>query len=399
MIQFKVQYNPKNRLRKDGTAQVFIFAYQSQISKEGKILRKKGRLLIPTEIFLKPIQWITKHSKVAHHPNALLLNQKITTQLSAIQRFCIDREVSKGIATIEDLKEFAQYGNVESFLEFYKREMDKDKTIQEATRKNLRKAYNHLSRYKQQISFNELTYDLITGFDNEKYKDGLHVNTIADLHVRIKRMINLAIKKGLFDMNKNPYLNFKIKKQPTTRTVLEKHELESIEQCTFDKKHKTLHLIRDTFLFQCYTGLRYKDLYNVKASDIKKGTDGLELHITAQKTQKPLKHQLSKMFSGKPAKIVERYLVGKKATDRLLHVPSNQKYNARLKDLAKWAGIEKCLTSHVARHTFATLLLTAGVPIIYVQKLLQHSKISTTQIYEHINKNEIYDKLGEMNWG
>ena len=145
-----------------------------------------------------------------------------------------------------------------------------------------------------------------------------------------------------------------------------------------------LSQVRDVFLFCCFTGLAYVDIKKLKISEITKGVDGgLWIFTNRQKTETrsaipllPTATQLIKKYSDHPLCINK---------DMPLPVPSNQKMNGYLKEIAAMCGIDKILTSHIARHTFATTItLSNGVPIETVSKMLGHSSIKQTQHYAKI---------------
>jgi site-specific recombinase XerD len=158
-------------------------------------------------------------------------------------------------------------------------------------------------------------------------------------------------------------------------------ELHSIQEKKFTIER--LEHVRDLFIFSCYTGLAYIDIYNLTANNISIGIDGEKWIFTQrQKTE-----TASRIPLLQPAlDILNKYANHPAAASKkkLLPVPSNQKMNAYLKEIAAVCGINKELTFH-ARHTFAkTVTLTNGVPIESISKMLGHTKIQTTQIYAKI---------------
>ena len=131
----------------------------------------------------------------------------------------------------------------------------------------------------------------------------------------------------------------------------------------------------------CFTGLAYIDVYMLKDENIQKYLDGNYWIISKRhKTGVPINVRLLDI----PLRILQKYK-GKQPEHRALPMPSNQKMNAYLKELADICGIKKNLTYHLARHTFATTVtLTNGVSIESVSKMLGHTNIRTTQIYAKV---------------
>ena len=163
---------------------------------------------------------------------------------------------------------------------------------------------------------------------------------------------------------------------------------------------KRLEQVRDVFLFSCYTGLSYVDVKDLKASEICTSFDGkLWIMKHRQKTDTPVNVPLLKI----PLAILKKY-EGQLPKGELLPVLSNQKLNSYLKEIGDLCGINKNITFHLARHTFATTTtLSKGVPIETVSKMLGHTNIETTQIYARITNEKIRkdmslleDKLGDI---
>jgi site-specific recombinase XerD len=146
-------------------------------------------------------------------------------------------------------------------------------------------------------------------------------------------------------------------------------------------------------LFSCFTGLAYKEVFNLTQNEITIGNDGGKwIKINRVKTGNPEDVPLLPI----PETIIEKYKNDKfcKISNKLLPVNSNVKYNAYLKELVDLCGITKQLTTHIARHTFATTItLENDVPIETVSKMLGHRNIRTTQIYARITKKKISNDM------
>lgn len=387
MIQFSVVYNYKKRLKKNGTAPVHIRAYQ-----DGKCK------LFATGVFLTPYQWSKKWSKVIDHPNTLQYNAEFRRQLDEIEAFTLEWIKVHGSITLNQLEYYFKYEDVKSFTAFWKAEMEEEERLHKRTIRNHRYAYNLWIVFKKDVQFSELNYNLINDFDNFLYKKKLHVNTIYSHHKQVKRYINLAIKKGVLKSDKNPYVHFTAKSKPSERTVLTELEVQRIEELSFEEDLFYMELIRDMFLFACYTGLRYSDLRALSFENVERDAEGFVLKIIAQKTDKKLTLPLYKLHNKKPEQIIEKYLVkGHKHSDLIFHKYCNQYYNRALKKIAKMAGIHKSVTSHVARHTFATHL-ASKIPIHILKSMLQHSKIETTMVYLHLSNKMVSDALDGVSW-
>ena len=168
------------------------------------------------------------------------------------------------------------------------------------------------------------------------------------------------------------------------RGYLTTEEIARIQTKEFDSQR--LERVRDIFLFSCYTGLAYIDVYNLSEEHLKEWADGsMWICFKRQKTKVPFNVRLLDI----PLQIIKKYEHCRTGR-RLLPVPTNQKCNEYLKEIAEVCGIHKEITFHVARHTFATTItLENGVPIETVSKMLGHTNVRTTQIYARITDQKI----------
>ncbi len=209
---------------------------------------------------------------------------------------------------------------------------------------------------------------------------------------RFKKMINLAVK--LEWIIKNPFGQFQLKFDKYDRQYLTERELDLIENTSFNQER--LERVKDIFLFSCYTGLSYIDVKELTIHQIVKRMDGKYwIHTKREKTNETVKIPLLP----KALEIVEKYKGMAQLTNSatLLPLCSNQKTNSYLKEIANACDIHKNITFHVARHTFATtVMLSNGVPIETVSKLLGHTKLSTTQIYARVLEHKISEDIENL---
>jgi site-specific recombinase XerD len=240
---------------------------------------------------------------------------------------------------------------------------------------------------------NEVNHQFITGFEQYlKVIAGCQHNS-AMKHVKaLKKIIGIALARDI--IRKNPFANYRITIKPTDRGYLMDHELKQLEEQEF--KMERLGIIRDLFLLQCYTGLAYKDLEALSPHHIVIGEDGGNwIFIKRGKTGVLCKIPILTV----PQRILDSYSNHPICTKRgkVLPVPSNQKMNAYLKEIATICGINKDLTTHLARHTFATTIALANdMPMETLSKLLGHRKITTTQIYGRILDKKIGSDMDNL---
>ncbi|WP_396166993.1 site-specific integrase [Flavobacterium sp.] len=214
-------------------------------------------------------------------------------------------------------------------------------------------------------------------------------NTAVKYIKNFNKIIKLCLANDWLD--KNPFANYKSKVKEVERVYLSEEEIQSIINKDF--KTERLSLVSDIFLFSCFTGLAYIDVKNLTKSHISIGIDGDKWIFThRQKTETaskipilPVAQMIIDKYADHPQSVNE---------DKLLPILSNQKMNAYLKEIAAVCEIEKELTFHIARHTFATTVtLTNGVPIESVSKMLGHKNLRTTQHYAKVLDKKVSEDM------
>ena len=242
-------------------------------------------------------------------------------------------------------------------------------------------------RYKvKDIALTEMKYSFVTDFEHYLFTEArLQTNTVSKTIKQLKKIMRICVDNDWLEVN--PIDRFKCAYKSPDRVVLDARELDQLANTIL--LNKTFDEIRDVFVFCCYTGFAYSDVFKFKRSDISIGIDGDYWIIThRQKTGE----RESVPLLPKALDILKKYENHSQCLKRnkLLPVRTNQVYNNYLKDVANRCGIEKNLTSHIARHTFATTVtLSNGVPIETVSKMLGHTKLATTQIYAKVLDHKI----------
>jgi len=214
-------------------------------------------------------------------------------------------------------------------------------------------------------------------------------NTAVKYIKNFNKIIKICLANDWLD--KNPFANYKSKVKEVERVYLNETEIENIINKEF--KIERLSLVRDIFLFSCFTGLAYIDVKNLTKSHISLGIDGDKWIFThRQKTESASKIPILPVTQ----MIIDKYENHPQSNNqyKLLPVLSNQKMNAYLKEIATVCDIEKELTFHIARHTFATTVtLTNGVPIESVSKMLGHKNLRTTQHYAKVLDRKVSEDM------
>ena len=267
-----------------------------------------------------------------------------------------------------------------------------DKTCSYTLWQKHQTAKNHFKSYLSDhyrvtdVPISQVNYELIRAY--KEYLIGekdLSYNTSIKFLQFTKKITLRAIRAGWLKID--PFDGMSLTLKETDRPYLTEEELVRIEKMEF--KIKRLELVKDLFLFACYTGLAYSDVKKLHKAEIEKSPNGMWwIRTRRQKT-----NERSQIPLLAPAmQVIRKYsdLKSLNAEDKVLPVLSNQKLNSYLKEVADFSGIQKKLTFHAARHTFATTVtLSNGVPIESVSKMLGHTNLRTTQHYARIVDDKV----------
>ena len=210
---------------------------------------------------------------------------------------------------------------------------------------------------------------------------GQSPNTATKTLKTFKSVILFGIRNGL--MTNNPFANIRFHLKGVDRGYLEDDELNRLMNKEIGNKR--LSLIRDLFVFSCFTGLAYIDLANLKGENIVT-LNGVEW-IKGRRVKTGT--LINVVLLDIPKRLILKYTDDKRRKEHLFPIISNQNMNEYLKEIAAICDIDKNLTCHIARHTFATMALSKGVPIESVSKMLGHTNIRTTQIYAKVTDKKI----------
>lgn len=394
-------YLRKNQVNKDGTVSIMV-----RLTVNAEVAQFSSKLNID------PNAWDTKAGKAAGNSvKARQLNDLLDDMRTSIKNHYHDIEQQEAYVTAEKVKN-AFLGNTtkqRTLLELFHKHLEDARKLlgiskTKATVEKYDRCYRRMeeflkSQYKvNDIALKEINHMFITDFEN--YLRGVskcNENTTAKFIQTFKMIVLIAKNNGwLFA---DPFANYKIRLKKVDRGYLNDQEIQKIMKKKFTAKR--LEQVRDIFIFSCYSGLAYIDVKNLTAANIITSFDGGQwISTKRQKTDTAVNVPLLKI----PLSIIEKYKAEGLPGGTLLPVLSNQKMNSYLKEIGDLCGIEKNLTFHLARHTFATTTtLSKGVPIETVSKMLGHTNIQTTQIYARITNEKISrdmqalsGKLGEI---
>ena len=231
-----------------------------------------------------------------------------------------------------------------------------------------------------------------------KTEKDMSQNTLIRYMKALKKITNRCIANDW--IHKDPFVGIKFREEPTEPEFLTIEELNRIYEC--EPGCKRLEVVRDMFLMSAFTGLAFSDVSQLTSEHIVRDNAGnLWIRKHRQKTR-----QISNIpLLDIPAAILKKYEGDKKAAKKgvLLPVPANQVMNRYLKEIATICKIDKYLTTHVARHTYATVCLSQGVSLKNVSKMLGHASVKMTEHYARVLDTSILREMNEirdaMNFG
>lgn len=277
--------------------------------------------------------------------------------------------------------------------------------LSQGTLKNYSSTTKYILKYlmynynRQDIFLSELDYKFIFDFESflrnckpiHKHQP-LNNNGIMKHMERLKKIINLAVTMQW--IKQDPFPKYKLKYEATDRKYLSKNEFNTLINKRFKKQR--LESVLDMFLFSCYTGLAFIDIFTLKPSNIVMGNDEKYwIHTRREKSKVTVKIPLLP----EALELIVKYRDNVVANElgKVFPVISNQNMNYYLKEIGRSCKFTKELSFHMARHTFATTVtLNNGVPMESVSKMLGHTAIKTTQIYAEVLEYKLSEDMDNL---
>lgn len=375
-IKYRLVYNRKKQLNKQGTALVQVEASLNQ-----------RKVYFKTNIYLRPEHWDKRTAQVCNHPQANDLNAMLfefVLHLQGIELSLWKRGVPATLSLLKDAMKKNRPVNV-TFPVFAK-EYVTHSDRRESTKENLYTTITVLQEFRPGMDFKDITYTFLKDFEVYLREKGNGVNTVAKHLRQLRTLVNEAINQGYIHSDAYPFRKFKIKQEKGRHEFLTPDELKKLENLEISDK-KLRHVL-DAFLFYCYVGLRFSDFCQLTPANFIRVNGKKWLHFKSVKTGIELRLPLHLLFEGKALAILDKYNIAEFAS-----LGSNSEVNKCLAQITMMARIKKHVTYHTARHTCATLLIHQGVPITTVQKLLGHTSVKTTEIYSEILSSTILRDL------
>ncbi len=390
----------------NSTVSILFYIKRAKVNKDGfcpiyvRVTVNSKRFEFSSNKFVAPEKWSSQTSKVkGNNEEARLINK----HLDLLKFQILDAEnklLIKGIPiTTENLNEelLGKKLSKRMLIPIFLDHNDRIKALvgleySLGTLERYSTSLKHTQEFliwkfqKNDIDIVEIDHSFITDYEFWLRSVRKCANNTAVKYIKnFKKIIRICMANGWLD--KDPFINYKSKIKVVERTFLTLEEIETIINKTFVSER--LELVRDIFLFSCFTGLAYVDVKRLAKENINIGIDGSKWIFThRKKTDTSSRIPILPTAEG----IIEKYKDHPHCINShvLLPILSNQKMNAYLKEIADVCSINKELTFHIARHTFATTVtLSNGVPIESVSKMLGHTNIKTTQHYAKILDQKI----------
>ena len=391
---------------------VVFYLRSNYVNKEGKTsvmlriyLNNERLSLGSTGIAITASQWDKDKERIkGRTTDALSTNLQLDNIVSGLQAIFRKIEMSDNLSLERIKSEFlGKKDEIDTLMQlFEKHNTDISKQVGISVSKATLQKYNvckrHFSNFldkqykRNDLKLTELTYLVIREFD-------LYLRTVVDQNSNtatktmktFKTITLLGQKMGV--LLHDPFMNHRFHLEPVNRGFLTDEEILLIANKEIGIPR--LELVRDIFIFSCFTGLAYIDVSNLTPDHIVTLGDKQWIMTQRQKTSV----ETNILLLDIPKAIIDKYCDNPaypKRENKLFPILSNQKMNAYLKEIADLCGIKKNLTFHLARHTFATMSLSKGVPMESVSKMLGHTNIKTTQIYARITNKKIEHDMEEL---
>lgn len=344
---------------------------------------------IGTNVYIEQSQWDARTRQVTGTSMDSFYNRKLSDYVNKLRKYEMDLNDSGKFLTLNDINNYIKLGaeGIGSFYDFFKHQVMQRNDITVKTRQS---HLTCLERLKEAgiTKFSDLTYGNIVSFDQALRAEHKQQTTIHKYHKNIKTYIHLAENSGLMDYGKNPYLKFSV---PHGKHAIRQRldDAEIIKLTGTEILDSDLALSRDLFVFSVYTGMAYKDVQGLKSSNLRE-IDG---KLWIEGLRKKSGEFYSIYLLPEAVDLILRY----QSTGRIFPAPDLYKQNRQLKIVAAACGISKPLSTHIARHTCATLMLRKDVSLKVISEMLGHSRLATTEVYAKLEKLTMRRELDRMN--
>ena len=388
---------------------VLLYLKRSGLDKSGKA-PIMGRITVnqtiaqfSSKLSCTPELWNPRESRLnGKSKEAVEINAKIDKLLLAINSAfdsLVERKIDFDATTVKE----AFQGSVESQMTLLRRLdthiEDMQSRIGIDVAKSSMSTYIYTRRYlgeyiKKRFKVNDLAFGQLNeqmAYEFQEYvlKDkGLAVDTARHYLAILKKICRLAFKEGYSE--KRYFVNFKLPKENRKAPrALSREDFEKIRDVEIPASRVTHNIVRDLFLFACYTGVPYADAISITNDNLYTDDNGA---LWLKYMRKKNEHLGRVKLLPEAIALIEKYRSNeRKELFPMIHHPNLRRHMKGLRDLA---GIKTDLVYHMGRHTFGSLItLEAGVPIETISKMLGHTNLTTTQLYARVTPTKLFDDM------
>ncbi|MBU3659371.1 MAG: site-specific integrase [Flavobacteriales bacterium] len=374
------------------------------ITLNGKTIKKTSGFSI------RPKNWDSVRRKIKGGPKDLLrIEAGLSEKIAEFKRYFLSLDATGGVISRKTVDDFFNDFRFDDFYSYYEGILLKRIELKKSTREKYVLCLKILKEFCKKkklfnIRFIDITLSFIEEFDKYLiYQLNLSSDSAYNYHKCLKYVFNQALKDDL--IVKSPYFGFKAEKAERRKVVipLSLEEIRVIEELEIPKTNKVLNNVQDAFLLMLNTGVRYSDLFSISLENKKtipsslKGERLAYIEIVQKKTEQNVLIPLNTKSRSILNKLRARNKLNIK-TDCLVPKITNQALNRNLKIIGEMAGIDKKLTCHLARHSFACNLLNNKISLECVSRLLGHRSIKSTMIYAKTDTNIVLNSVNVLNF-
>jgi site-specific recombinase XerD len=379
-------------------------------------ITKDRKTIYKTLLHINPRCWDAKAQRIIHHKNADVLNAVITNRKAQIEReiyLMILQNDDVNISTIRN-----RIHNASSdFFEYANRYCESIKENSFLTHLRIKSIIRklHLFHQGRELPIRQIDAEFVRRYEHHlSHEVGNSRNTIAISMRFIATIVRSMYKEHGLNDSTNPFKTIHYQFEPATRQYLLAEEVTRIQRLPLTPESPIYHA-REVFIFECYTGLRISDILTLKWENISDEAIALRMRKTDKLLSIPLQNDIKHILARRRALAMqgqERDISHDFVFSYLQHLSpitaddqttsraicsATAAINIHLKTIAKLSGIDKNLSTHVARHTFATLLLTNGNDLPVIQDLLGHHDVRITQIYAKVISTRKTEAINSLN--
>ncbi|CAM3836777.1 site-specific integrase [Aquirufa aurantiipilula] len=392
----------KNKLKSNGKYPLYLRIIEG----EKNTFKSTG-----IDVFLD--EWDENKQRVkSKHSNSGRINLLLAKKISEVEDLKFQLDGKKGIGDLLKKENELKIAKEISFIKYFQNYIDELKASEIAgtykrAKSILEKFKNHHNQ--KDVLFNEFTIDLLKDYEIHLRSLKNSTNTIHANLKMFRMLFNKAVIEDLIDANDNPFIKFRLKKVKVEQTFLTEDEVKAIDNVnvtpgTVIEKHK------DLFVFACYAGgIRISDLLQLRWENYDFKNNKVSFFIQKTKENHTVKlpnraqeiinkYYVNPKIKGYIFGLLPESVYGSTSFDLLNKISSSNAYaNKNLKILAKKANIERNISFHSSRHSWATIALKKGVPITHISEILRHADIGTTMGYAKLVNKDLDDAMSLFN--